>query len=83
MPLRLITGRDIVAVARPVEFPKTPWTEAACGTSLIVSRELHDNYNGGWAEYYFEEPRDLVEVQIAFYEGKENNRMLKVYSNGN
>lgn len=50
MPLRLITGRDIVAVARPVEFPKTPWTEAACGTSLIVSRELHDNYNGGWAE---------------------------------
>ena len=41
-----------------------------------------DDDEGCWIAYYIDEPQDLVEIQVAFYKGKEDKSTLKVYNNG-
>ena len=44
--------------------------------------DILDNDKGCWIKYSFHEPQDLENIRIAFYEGDENTRKLKVYTNG-
>lgn len=40
------------------------------------------NGSGGcWIEYYFDEPQDIVEIRISFYQGNTRTRTLNVYEN--
>ena len=44
--------------------------------------DLVEGDGGCCIEYYFEEPQDIVRVDIAFHKGTENIRTLNVYNNG-